>query len=73
MPQPASASAQPSGAAPRSADTVVPSDDVVADIEAAAARLDAELSDTMPLTELADRLTALHGQLQSALRELDRT
>ena len=50
-------------------------DDVVAWIEAATGWLsDAERSDTeLPLTELAERLTTLHGQLQGALSELDRT
>jgi hypothetical protein len=50
-------------------------DDVVASIAAATAWLgDAERSDTeLPLTELAERLTALHGHLQGALSELDRT
>ena len=46
----------------------------MARVEAAAARLgDPERSDAVPLTELAERLTALHEQLQNALSELDRT
>jgi hypothetical protein len=62
-----------------------PADDLVALIEAAAAQLDdsaqrdhpAQSADpaqpgAVPLTALAERLTALHSQLQSALSELDR-
>jgi hypothetical protein len=50
-----------------------PADDPVALIEAAAERLgDPAQSEAVPLTELAERLTALHSQLQSALSELDR-
>jgi hypothetical protein len=48
--------------------------DVVAELEWLAARLDsAEQPDSMPLTELAEQLAALHNRLQSALSELDRT
>jgi hypothetical protein len=51
-----------------------PAADPMARVEAAAARLgDPERSDAVPLTELAERLTALHEQLQNALGELDRT
>lgn len=48
--------------------------DVVARLESAAERLrSAEDLDTIPLTELAEQLAALHGQLHAALSELDRT
>ena len=48
--------------------------EIIARIESATARLGSvEHSDGLPLTELAAELAALHGQLQSALSELDRT
>ena len=48
--------------------------DVTAQLESVAARLDnADQLDSMPLTELAEQLAALHDRLQSALSELDRT
>ena len=51
-----------------------PAAEPMARVEAAAARLgDLERSDAVPLIELAERLTALHEQLQNALSELDRT
>ena len=50
-----------------------PADDPVALIEAATEQLgDPAQSEVVPLTELTERLMALHGQLQSALSELDR-
>ena len=48
--------------------------DLVRQLESVAARLDsADQLDSMPLTDVAEQLAVLHGQLQSALSELDRT
>jgi len=75
-PQPGAAGPQTaqSGQAAQPGDVAAQPGDVVAKLESAADRLrSADGLDTMPLTELAEQLAALHGQLQAALSELDRT
>jgi len=71
--QPEQRTAQPRDHVAQPGDMAQPGD-VVTQLESAADRLrSADGLDTMPLTELAEQLAALHGQLQAALSELDRT